>query len=171
MALLTLEGKFDSSDAVIFPEAFARFENLLEKDRIRLFCGAVDLERGQPSLQVDHVSEVEDAVRHFGTCIEILLEDRGESEAARLESVSELSQLLRDSSQESVEGHRVEPLVRLDVEGARVTLRTRRYTLVPTTSLISRLVNLVGPDCIRVVGGHVPPAPPRLKRGRPRRAD
>ena len=171
MTMLTLEDEFDSVDAVVFPEAFARFETLLEKDQIHLFCGSVDLERAQPSLQIDHVIEVENAANHLASCIEILFEDGAEDDPVRMERMRSVAGMLKDASEAAFEGHRVEPLVRVDADGSRVSLRTRRFSVVPTEDLVSRIKGVVGQECVRVVGGYIPSPPPRPKRGRPRRFD
>ena len=171
MAMLTIEDKFGSADAVLFPEAFTRCEHMIEKDRILLFSGSVDLERANPSLQIDHAFEIEEASQHLATCMEVLLEDRSEAESVRLERLRALSRTLADAASSPREGHAVPPLVRIDVDGSRVTLRTQRIAVVPTVELVRSVEAIVGAGCVRVVGGFQPPPPPRPQRGRPRRFD
>ena len=171
MAMLTIEDKFGTADAVMFPEAFGRCEHLIEKDRILLLSGSVDLERAQPSLQIDHAFEIDSASRHLATCLEVLLEDRSEEESIRLERLRSLARTLAEAAGTIEDGHSVPPLVRIDLDGSRVTLRTQRIAVVPTPELVRKVESIVGPGCVRVVGGFQPPPPPRPQRGRPRRFD
>jgi hypothetical protein len=144
---------------------------MIEKDRILLFSGSVDLERANPSLKIDHAFEIEEASQHLATCMEVLIEDRSEPETVRIERLRALSRTLADAASTPREGHAVPPLVRIDVDGSRVTLRTQQMAVVPTTELVRNVESIVGPGCVRVVGGFQPPAPPRPQRGRPRRFD
>ena len=172
MAMLTLEDKLGSADAVIFPEAFAKFEQLLELDRILIFVGSIDLSRSKPSLQIDQVMEFEDAPCHLATCLELLVEDcDDEADEVREERVRALHGTLESAASVSCEGRRVTPLLRVDIDRSRVTMRTRGVSVVPTGELVNRLGSILGSACVRVVGGHVPPAPPRPQRGRPRKFD
>ena len=140
--------------------------------RILIFVGSLDLSRSQPSLQIDQVIEFEEAPRHLGTCLELLVEDGGgESDDEREARVRALHGTLETAASQSCEGRRVTPLLRVDVKRSRVTMRTRGVTVVPTGELVEALGTILGDGCVRVVGGHVPPAPPRPQRGRPRRFD
>ena len=142
---------------------------MIEKDRILLFAGAVDLERAQPSLQVEHAYMMDDASSHFASRLEVLIsEGSGESDADRIERLHAVSELLGRASKatSSAEGHPVDTVLLLDVEGSRVTLLPRGLRVVPGQELLTQLTQAVGPHCVRAVGGYLPPVGRNRGNGR-----
>ena len=166
MAMLTIEDKTASMDAVVFPEAFSKLSHLIEKDQILLFSGSVDLGRGQPSLQIEDAYPMSDATAHFSSRIEILLNEReGDTEADRHDRLRMLAKILEGASKtsNSSSGHPVEPVLLVDVLGSRVTMLARGLRIVPDQRVLTQIADLVGPECVRAVGGYLPPL--RKSRG------
>ena len=160
MAMLTIEDKTGSCDAVMFPEAFEEYGWMVEKDQTLLFTGAVDLARMQPSLQVECTYPITDASAHLATRIEVLIrDDEGVSEERRLEVLDHLAEILKGASDAASPaiGRAVETILLLDVEDQRVALRASTFRVIPTTELLEKVTEVVGSGNVRVVGGYVPP--------------
>ncbi|MEC9157542.1 MAG: DNA polymerase III subunit alpha [Planctomycetota bacterium] len=172
MAMLTIEDKSGSFDAVMFPEAFEEYGWMIEKDRTLLFTGAVDLARAQPNLQIECTYPITDASTHLATRIEVLFRDRpGETPEDRIETITEVARVLESASGQAspARGRSVETVLLVDVEDHRVALRTRSFRVVPTPELVSALQDRVGMGNVRVVGGFVPAVRQGRGNGRGRR--
>ncbi len=167
MAMLTIEDKTGSVDAVVFPEAFGEYESMIEKDKTLLFSGAVDQSRAQPSLQVQSAFPITNAPAHLATRVEVLLENLSEmtpdKRTERMRSLAKALEVASKGASPSL-GRSVETVIMLDVEGSRVTLRAKQYRMVPTREAIESVAAVVGGRCIRVVGGHVPSIKERRNR-------
>lgn len=73
MGLITLEDGTGKLDGVIFAEAFARVESLLEEDAILFFKGKLDRRREEPSLIIEHVIPLEWAITKLTERVRIVL--------------------------------------------------------------------------------------------------
>jgi DNA polymerase-3 subunit alpha len=167
MAMLTIEDKTGSVDAVVFPDAFGEYGSMIEKDKTLLFSGAVDQSRAQPSLQVQSAYPITNAPAHLATRVEVLLENLSdETPQACTERMRSLADALRDATKRASPtlGRSVETVIMLDVDGSRVTLRAQQYRMVPTREVLDSVAAVVGGHCIRVVGGHVPSIKERRNR-------
>ena len=165
MAMLSIEDKTGTFDAVMFPEAFEEYGWMVEKDQTLIFTGAVDVTRVQPSLQIECTYPIADASAHLATRIEVLLrEDPEVGEEERLEVLQRVADTLKsatDSASPAI-GRSVETILLLDIDDHRVALRGRAFRVVPTAELLEQLTAVVGDGNVRAVGGHVPP----VKQGR-----
>jgi len=63
MAHLTLEDLTGTCEGVLFPESYAKFRHLVEKDKVVLVKGRLDLQRDPPNIRVSEVIAVERAAK------------------------------------------------------------------------------------------------------------
>jgi DNA polymerase-3 subunit alpha len=73
MAMFTLEDLHGTAEGVIFPDALAEYEDLVQPDRMVFVRGKVDMRRDEPSIKVFAVYEMERAEEHLTkqVCIEL----------------------------------------------------------------------------------------------------
>jgi DNA polymerase-3 subunit alpha len=162
MGLLTVEDLHGPIRGVVFAENFAKYGELLQKDRIVLLAGTVERRGAEPSIKVDRVIPIEEAAQHLATRLELILDGSGEDAAAAdgARSALEMARgFLRQASGSvaNLRGRPVGVYVRVPVRGRVVELHARGLSVVPERGLISRLSSaLEGVGRVRVVGGHVP---------------
>jgi len=63
MAHLTLEDLTGTCEGVLFPESYAKFRHLVEKDKVILVKGTLDLQRDPPNIRISEVVAVERAAK------------------------------------------------------------------------------------------------------------
>ncbi len=65
MAVIQLEDMEGGIEAVVFPEEFQKYLELISKDAALLVCGEVSLREGKTKINVQEIYPLEDAPRHF----------------------------------------------------------------------------------------------------------
>ncbi|MDW8261019.1 MAG: DNA polymerase III subunit alpha [Phycisphaerales bacterium] len=148
MAMLTVEDLEGQIDAVLFAETYAdavgKHPGLIEPEQILFLLGKVDRRRETPSLIVNEVVPIDQAVARLTTAIAIRL-DRGRH---RVETLTALKPLL--------EKHRGKLATYLQIssgESQRVAISLGKdFRLRATQSLLEDAERLLGPGALRVVG-------------------
>jgi len=65
MAHLTLEDLSGTCEGVLFPESYSKFGHLVEKDRVVLVKGTLDLQREPPNIRINEMAAVEKAAKRL----------------------------------------------------------------------------------------------------------
>ena len=93
MAMIQLEDKSARVEGVLFADAYAEYEEQLERGAVLFFTGRVDRRREEPNLVVGKVVPVEEAPAKLARRLRIHLDLRGEAGAPDDELDDELEQL------------------------------------------------------------------------------
>lgn len=171
MGLITVEDSFGPVRGVVFAENFAKYGELLQKDRIVLLVGTVERRGAEPSIKVDRVIPIEEAAQHLAMRLELLI-DAGEhgpdgsdaaGSTATTESVKSALEMARgflrqaSGSVANLRGRPVAVHLHVHAQGRVVELHARGLSVVPERGLIAKLSSaLEGVGRVRVVGGYVP---------------
>jgi hypothetical protein len=156
---------------VLFPDAFAKFGDLVAGDRAIVLIGYIDRGRGEPNIIIDRVIPLDDAAAHLATRLEIAIECGGDDARAAENTLDMVAGLLKQASSGAsmTPGKPVEVVVHLDGDARRVTLAAHRLRVVPARPLLDALRRIVGGDRVRVKGGWTPERrKPKQWGGRPR---
>ena len=138
MALLTVEDLTGKCDAVVFPETFQRYGELIQPEAIVFLRGTVDRRRERPSLVVDEVIAMDNAIEQLTGAL-----------VCRLPASVDLRDTLA-RLRDALGRHRgtcpvfleLVPLSRAEV---RVTLRPdKQWCVSPSRGLLDELVKLLG---------------------------
>jgi len=171
MMILGLADKHATMEGVLFPDAFAKFGDLVAGDRAIVLIGYIDRGRGEPNIIIDRVIPLEDAAAHLGTRLEITIECGGDDARAAEGVLDMVAGLVKQASGGAAltPGKPVEVVIHLDGDARRVTLATHRLRVVPARGLLDSLRRVVGADRVRVKGGWTPERrKPKQWGGRPR---
>ncbi len=77
MAMITIEDQTGQIEGVIFSEGYAKFDHLLQPDRIVFLEGDVDRRREEPSIRINRVLPVEEARRELTRFVKVILRPAG----------------------------------------------------------------------------------------------
>jgi DNA polymerase-3 subunit alpha len=171
MMILGLADKNATMEGVLFPDAFAKFGDLVAGDRAIVLVGYIDRGRGEPNIIIDRVIPLDEAAAHLATRLEVAIECGGDDARAAENTLDMVAGLLKQagSAASMTPGKPVEVVVHLDGDARRVTLAAHRLRVVPTRSLVESLRRVVGADRVRVKGGWTPERrKPKQWGGRPR---
>ncbi len=132
MAMLTIEDRQASIDAVVFPRTYDLSASLLEVDRIVFLRGKVDRNREEPNLVVDKVIPLEQAAAMLTERVRIVIHDGTDaSQGTKLNGeFTDLRELLRRAAQRgeratadvALELHQAGRVVTLKLNGLRVAV-------------------------------------------------
>jgi DNA polymerase-3 subunit alpha len=73
MAMMTVEDLTGKADAVVFPRSYEQYAQLLTPDNIVFLVGSVDRQRERPSILVDEILPVDEAVEKFTAALRLRL--------------------------------------------------------------------------------------------------
>ncbi|MCL1887504.1 MAG: DNA polymerase III subunit alpha [Kiritimatiellaeota bacterium] len=151
-AVLALDDGETTVEALLFPEAYKKFNTAAEQDQPVLVCGRVSRRDEEAKLIAQEVHPLEAVPRQFASCAVISLP------AAQAEKLDGLHQLVRDNP------GGVRLVVRYVPEGGRPRLIAAppHYALLPTPRFLRDLDALLGRGAIRFAA--TAPAPPTRRR-------
>jgi len=160
MAIVTLEDKTGSIDAVFFPQAYASSAHLIEVDRIVFVRASVDRKREEPNLLVEEIVPIEQAPEALTHGIWIRLAGAPGPKEEALERLATM--LRRAATGPAAPGVARAPLHFLvRQEGQLVRLRADGFKIPVTTDLPERIDTLLQtPGACRLEG------PPRTRKHR-----
>ncbi len=158
MMILGLADTHASMEGVLFPDAFAKFGDLVAGDRAIILIGYIDRARGEPNIIIDRVIPIEEAEMHLAMRLEVAIECAGDAAGAAEGTLEMLAGLLKQASSGASMsvGRPAEVFVHLDGDARRTTLQSHRLRVVPSRALLDSLRRLVGADRVRVKGGWTP---------------
>jgi DNA polymerase-3 subunit alpha len=91
MAMLTVEDLAGKCDAVVFPRSYDEYGHLLIPDAIVFIVGSLDRQRERPSILIDEILPVDEAVEKFTARLHLRLS----GPSAKPERLDELRSLLQ----------------------------------------------------------------------------
>ena len=176
MMIVGLADKHATIEGVLFPEAFAKYGDLIATDRAVVLIGFLDRSRGEPNIIIDRVIALDDAQAHLGMKLELTLDcsvSEESSERIVTGTMEMLAGLLKQASGSSAlaQGRAVDTFIHLDTDVRRVTLHASKLRVVPTRALLDSLQRLIGVDAVKVKGGWVPERRKQKQWGAKRSSD
>ncbi len=162
MAMLTLEDKTGSIEAVAFPRTFAVCSALLQQDAIVYLEGKVDRRREEPNIIIDAVTSMAEAEAMYTRAVKITMHDPSPAGAGTVfqSRLTDLKEVLRQAGQRQAP-RRAEVICELHQAGKVVTLRLNGLRVAVDQHLLSGVRGVLS----RAAGGQVacePIGPPRL---------
>lgn len=165
MAVLGFEDQTGPIDAVVFSEAYAKFQSRLEEDRVVFLLGKLQRRDDGPSVVVDRVLPVDRAQELArGLCVVIHADELGRSgpqdASSALPPTERRLHRLRDLFRESLVGQGTEVRVRFEVheQGKVASIACNGMRIKLHRELVRRIEQVVGePGCCRLQGS------PRLR--------
>jgi len=152
MAMLTLEDLTGKADAVVFPDTYEQVSDLLKPENLVFVVGSIDRQRERPSIKIDRVIPIDEAVAQFTASVLIRLGGRGK-DAALVERLQSVLAAHRGATELQIE---TIPVGRPEV---RVVIRAGdAFRVKPSRKLIDELVELLGDQNLLVLRPK-PPAP------------
>ena len=177
MAMLTLSDRSGQSDGVIFPEAFAKYGEFLQVDRLVIVIGHLDRSRAEPSVIMDRVIPIERAQEYLATKLEIRLRCASGQSESQLRGVwNMVAGVLRQAAggMQALDGRPVDTWLRVQLEdGREVVMMARGLRVVPDQNLLSRIRAMLAElGDATVHGGWIPPGKkPRAWQGASRNSE
>lgn len=174
MAMITIEDKTGSIDGVIFSDGYAIAAPLLQSDAIVLLKGKVDRKREEPSLIVNQVIAVRDAVSQLTTAVNIRLRPKtvagegGDGANPETGYNGEFNQLkaLLHQSRSSAGNPAAQVYFEVCEQGKRVRLRANGVMVGVSQDLPQRIDTVMREtDCCQLLG------PPKIAVARNRVSD
>jgi DNA polymerase-3 subunit alpha len=137
MAMLTLEDLSGKADAVVFSETFERLAGVIKPDAMVFVTGSVDRRRDRPSIIVDQIIPIDEAIEQLTGALELRLGDACAG-ADFLQRLSEV--LLRHRGQTPIQMQ-----LRLPRHGGvKVTVQPdKQWFVKPSRRLVDELVGLL----------------------------
>ncbi len=157
MAILSLQDRTSSIEAVMFSDHFARDGHLVVSDAVVVVEGHADINNrsGDRQFIVERVVSPEDAPRCLTDRIELRMPwIEGESDKAAKERLRMAAGVIKQAggSRISDGGHAAKVLLHLDLPGQLVTLKSN-FRVVPHEELVDQLTRMLGgSDQVRLVG-------------------
>ncbi len=145
MAMLTIEDRGGSMEAVVFPRTYAMTSNLLTPDAIVFLRGKIDRKREEPNILVDDVIPVGEAAARLTKQVRIILRDPGSAGGSLPMSgeLKDLKTLLRQcAARNGVEG--AEVLFEVHQGGQVVTLRAAGLRVAVDADFVARVETVMG---------------------------
>ncbi|MHC4948014.1 MAG: DNA polymerase III subunit alpha [Planctomycetota bacterium] len=156
MAVLTIQDKTGSIDAVAFAEVFAAGGHLLQTDAICVFTGQVDRKRGEPQIKLEQVLPMADAPRQLARRVELEFVPDPAHGAIEQQLQMAAGLIRQAGSARTPDAGRPAELVLFVQSGAdRVRLNPQRMRVVAEPHLIGQLRELLGPEHVRVRGSRL----------------
>ncbi len=153
MAILTLQDKTGSIDAVVFSEPYAKYANCLQADAVVVLKGKLDRSRGELNFVVDEVIPIDEIENHFATRLELDFVD-GPEHTPLEQTMHEIEELLSRAAAARGKGHQgVNVRLLLHTAGKRIALKPHGLRIVPDGQLVQRLSQILSPHRVRLVGG------------------
>ena len=171
MGVITIEDQYGTVDAVLFPDPFLKFGHLAVTDGIIFVMGRIDRQRGDPQILVERLVPV-DGVPFTSGRLRVFFDEKrlngGSMEA--MQSFAEAAGYPKGISE--IEA-KTEPAIAsfpLDIvivsDSSVVLLEPDRRVKVPMEPLrLKTITDLLGPSCMKVVGGVYLEPEPRKKWG------
>ncbi|MCP4757954.1 MAG: DNA polymerase III subunit alpha [Planctomycetes bacterium] len=174
MAMLSLQDRASSIDAVMFSDHFARDGNLIITDAVVVVEGHMDINKRSGGRQfiVERVITPEDAPRCLTDRIELRMPwIDGESDKAARERLRMTAGVIKQAGGARISngGHAAKVVLHLDLPDQMVTLKSN-FRVVPHDELVGQLSEMLGgQDQVRLVGTipHATEKPNRRQGGRP----
>jgi DNA polymerase III alpha subunit len=149
MAWLTIADQTGAIECVAFSDVFARYQPIMQQDALVIVIGRVDRRRGEPSVVVDRVLTLEQAMRELAAAIEVTIDLR----SASSESAEKILHSLRDRLHTAgdANGQRgVEVVLHLRIASGRtVTLRPSLLRLPANVGVVEGLETVAGNHSVR----------------------
>jgi len=157
MAMMSLQDRTSTVDAVMFSDHFARDGHLITTDAVVLLEGHLDINSrsGDRQFIVERTLAPADASRCLTERIELRVPwINGESEKAAGERLRMTAGLIRQAGSSRIAdgGHAANIMLQLDLDDRLVTLKSG-LRVVPHEELITQLTDMLGgQECVRLVG-------------------
>jgi DNA polymerase-3 subunit alpha len=165
MAVITFEDVTGTAEIVVFSDGYARYGHLIEADKIVFLLGRIDLSRGEPQVVAERIVPIDgipllpgrlrltvQGVRLNGTgaaALKSLAQIIGEHRAPIPGAAPAEGRL---AAAGEIPAFPVELVV--ETEHGRVLLGTDpKLKVAPTPAMVERIARVLGPQCVRVVGG------------------
>ncbi len=163
MAMITLSDRHGQVDGVIFPEAFAKYGDLLQMERLVIVIGHLDRSRAEPGIIIERLLPIERAQECLATKLEIRLKGTdGRSDPQLVGAWHMVAGVLRQAAGgiKALDGRPVDTWLRLRLEDGRdVVMMAKGLRVVPDQALLARLRDMLGElGEATVHGGWAPPA-------------
>ena len=140
MAMLTVEDLTGKSDAVVFSGPYERLGELLQAETMVFLCGRVDLSRGRPSIIVDDVIPIDDAIEKLTGAVLLRMGPGG----ADGELLRRAREILSQHPGPCTVLLELRPRHRSDV---RATVRAgAECSVAPSRGLVRKLTELLGEE-------------------------
>ena len=137
MAMLTLEDLSGKCDAVVFAETYEKVSHLLAPERMVFIVGSVDRRRDMPSIVIDEVIPIDDAIPKLTGHVLIRLDGKMQA----IESLESLSKVFKKHTGRAETQLVFSPASRSDI---RVTVRPDdSWYVSPSRQLVDDLSELV----------------------------
>ncbi len=150
MAMITVEDLTGKADAVIFSDAFERLGHLVESQKLVFLVGTVDRNRERPSIIVDNLIAIDEAIEQLTGSIVLRLGKGGKDLATRLSDI-----LTRHRGQCPI----FLQLAPMGQPLVRATIRPdRQWYVAPSRKLVDELVGLLGEENLLLR-----PRPPQVR--------
>jgi DNA polymerase III alpha subunit len=164
MAMMSLQDRASSIDAVMFSDHFARDGELVRTDAVVIAEGHVDINKrsGDRQFIVERLINPVEAARFLTERIELRVPfTRGESENAAGERLRMTAGLIRQAggSQISDGAHPASVVLHLDLPDQMVTLKSE-FRVVPHDELVRKLSDMLGGSQQIQLVGSIPQAKP-----------
>ena len=145
MAMVQLEDKSARVEGVLFADAYAEYEEQLERGAVLFFTGRVDRRREEPNLVVGKVVPLEDAQARLARRLRIRLDLRGQAAAANgLEDDLERLRDLLDKRRSRGRNGGVAVEFELELDDRTVIAGANGSRAPVDASLVSRIDELLG---------------------------
>ena len=154
MAILGLQDKRGSLEAVVFSDAFKEYGQVLRTDAVVALHGRVDHSRGDLNLVVDQIIPIDELTNHFATRLESDFLDDPAHEPLE-QTMHRIEEVLRSATGAPRGSRRrgVDVRLLLHTTGKRIELKPLGMRIVPDGQLVQRLGQILSPRCVRLVGG------------------
>ncbi len=154
MAILGLQDKRASLEAVVFSDAYKEFGHVLQTDAVVALRGKVDHSRGDLNLVVDQVIPIDEVANYFATRLELdFLDDPAHEPLEK--TMHRIEEVLRSatSAPRGNGGGGVDVRLLVQTSGKRIEMKPLGMRIVPDGQLVQRLGQILSPRCVRLVGG------------------
>ena len=157
MAILSLQDKRASLEAVVFSDAYKEYGHVLRTDAVVALRGRVDHSRGDLNLVVDQVIPIDELANHFATRLELDFLDDPAHEPLE-QTMHRIEEVLRSATGAPRGNGRTGVDVRLllHTTGKRIEMKPHGMRIVPDGPLIQQLGQILSPRCVRLIGGTMP---------------
>lgn len=154
MAILTIEDKEGTADAVMFATVYQQFGHLLEEDEPKFFEGRVDHSRGDPQLIIDRLVPIDGVPKEKGKLVVFVREPvlNGKSSAGLRAIVETARSVPKEIAGQRREAYAFDLVV--ETEDRWITLQPSeqlRLAMAPET--IKMLTDALGEGSVCLFGG------------------
>jgi DNA polymerase-3 subunit alpha len=139
MAFVGLEDFSGKGECIVFADAYARYQSILQPDGMVMVVGRGEINGEMLRILVQEVYPLEQVREKFTRSIVLSIR----TDSVREDTIRELRQLLEQN-----QGN-VPCYLRVQHEGGVRMFQSRRYSVSPTNSFVSAVASVLGPESVR----------------------